>query len=161
MDQNIVLIITNVIVLVAALGGAAIGAILTYRFSLDQENRRKKREVIEDLYGLALKIYAEVDTYLSYGPNIQLSIVVTDYLIRMQVLTDLYFEHHKAIVADFYSRVQDIEDAHRRQYNAQDDYGHAIIGDTTEYDQAKEAYIKSFNKLIETFQKLAKGVELH
>ncbi len=154
MDQNIVLNITNtIIVLVAALVGAA----LTYYFSLSQEKRRKKREVIEELYGLAYKLKVEVDEYLSGGSLLELPVVIPDSLLRMKVLTDLYFRSLSSRVNDFSGIVSKLTNAKRSQYNVPDEYGSLTKGNTDQFDQAKEAYSKSYTKLMETLQKHAKG----
>jgi hypothetical protein len=157
MDQSIVLNITNaIIVLVAALSGATIGAILTYRFSLGQENRRKKREIIEELYGLAYKIQIEVDEYLSGGSFLEFPGAIPDSLLRMRVLTDLYFRSFIPRLKEFACIVSKLPNAKRSQY-VPDEYGHSTIGNTDEFDQAKVAYSKSYTNLMETLQKLSKG----
>jgi len=157
MNQNATLIITNVIVLIAALGGAAIGALLSNRYALGQENRRKKREVIEELYELAYNIQVEIDAYLSGGSLLELPGIIPNSLLRMRVLTDLYFRSFTSRVKEFSIIVSKLAHAKRSQYNVPDGYGHLAKGNTDEFDQAKEAYTKSYTKLMETLQELARG----
>src|SRR5438270_4053596 len=90
MDQSIVLVITNAIVLVAALGGAAIGALLSNRYALGQEKRRNHRERIEELYELAEKVHAEVDEFLAGGLFLEVPKEISVSFRRMRVLVDLY-----------------------------------------------------------------------
>lgn len=129
---------------------------LTYRFSLGQENRRKKREVIEELYGLAYKIQVEVDAYLSGGTFLEFPGVIPDSLLRMRVLTDIYFRSFVPIVKEFSGIISKLPNAKRSQY-VPDGYGHSTISNTDEFDQAKVAYTRSYTKLMEILQKHSKG----
>lgn len=156
MDQVIATIISSAVVLIAALVGGAIGAILTNRYAQRQDKRRKETEVIEELYGLAIKVRFSVDAYLLAGPHSNLSDPVPDLMLRMTVLTDLYLQSLIPQLEEFWKRITSVDNAHKRQYNVPDGYGHTTKGNTDEFDQAKEAYIKSFNKFRETLQDLAK-----
>ncbi len=157
MDQYTSAIITNGAVLIAALSGAVIGAWLTKHFSLSQEKRRKKAEVIEELYGLVLKIRAEVDAYILGGPFLEFPNVVLASRLRMVVLTDLYLKSLSSGVTEFSSCISNIEKTHKLQYSEQDGYGHSVKGKSDEFDRAVESYRKSHSNLLETLQKMAKS----
>ena len=74
----------------------------------------------------------------------------------MRVLTDLYFRSFIPKVKEFSGIISKLPNAKGSQY-VPDGYGHSTIGNTDEFDQAKEAYSKSYTQLMETLQKHSKG----
>ena len=157
LDQVIVTIISSAVVLIAALGGGAIGAILTNRYAQRQDKRRKETEVIEELYGLAIKVRTSVDAYLLAGPNSTLSdFPVPESMLRMTVLTDLYLHSLTPRLEEFWNRIKRVENARKSSTYEKDNVGSAIERKPADFDQVVDSYRKSFNTLRETLQDLAK-----
>ncbi len=156
LDQNTTTVLLALITVGGTLGGVILGTILSYRLSLRQENRRKKKEVTEELYVLVLKVRAEIDMHLALGSLLDFPSVVSNSLLRIVALTDIYFKSLTARVTEFSGIVNNLQNANRSQYNVPDGYGHLAKGNTDEFNQAKEAYTKSYTKLMETLQELGR-----
>jgi hypothetical protein len=105
---------------------------------------------------LAIIVRFSIEAYLLAGPHSTLSDPVPDLMLRMTVLTDLYLQSLTPQLEEFWNRITSVENANKRQYNAQDGYGHVTKGNTDEFDKAKEEYMKSFSEFRERLQELAK-----
>jgi hypothetical protein len=111
---------------------------------------------------LAYKIRDGVDALLSTGLSEQELNGLPDSLRRIEVLIDLYFSSYASREEELSNIImKTVEDAVRSGSRIYDYLGHFKIGyaDTLgqSRDQAKEAYSKSYTKLMETLQELAKG----
>ncbi len=159
LDQNTWTIISNIIVLVAALAGGAAGAILTSLSIRKQERRRKEMEVIEELYAQALKVRRSIDPSLisASSPSTRFSSTWQEPMIRMAALADLYLPSLKSALARANKSIMGVEEVFTHVSYEKDNYGHAIKrilpGD---FDQRAEEYKESFKELLAALQELAK-----
>jgi hypothetical protein len=147
MDQNTVTIISNIVVLVAALGGAAIGALLTNRYSLGQEKRRLNIERVEELYELVEKVHDEVDEFLAAGVYLEAPKDIPLSFRRMRVIVDLYFLSLVPKVVKFSETVTNVMNAKSTAYK--NEQGVAVKIRTPELEEADKEYYQDYRRLQE------------
>jgi len=92
LDQNTWTLISQIVILLAALVGGAAGAILTNLYTRSQERKRKEREVIDEMYTHAVTVRRIIEPSLvaASAPNTTLQSTWLEPMIRMVMLTNLY-----------------------------------------------------------------------
>ncbi len=158
MDQNIWTIITIIASLLAAFVGGATGAILTNRYTRSQEKRRKEKDVIEEIYALALTVRMIIEpSLLAASTPHTIKSTWPEPMIRMTMLSDLYLPSLKSELEELYERIISVENAFTRASSEKDGYGSATKKITPDdFDQITESFMKSFNTLLATLRELTK-----
>jgi len=156
LDPIIVLVVSNIVVFIAALGGGAIGAILTNRYTQNQDKRKKEKEVIEELSRLAVKVRNNVNAYLSVGlyappPDFEAS----DLLLQMMILANLYLPSLSSNIEAFSKTVLKVKELRGRTSLKPDEYGSRVEIRPDDYDQVVESFNKSLSDLMHSLQELA------
>lgn len=159
MDQNTWTILSYFVGLLTALVAGATGAILTNRYTRSQERRRKERDVIEEIYALAITVRMIIEPSLVAAATPYTTIKSTwpEPMIRMTMLSDLYLPSLKPALEEVSRSITSVENIFARASYEKDEYGSAtkkIMPD--DFDQITESFRKSFTTLLATLRELAK-----
>jgi hypothetical protein len=159
LDQNTWTIISYIVGLITALVAGAAGAILTNRYTRSQERRRKERDVIEEIYTLALTVRLSIEPSIvaASSPHTTIQSTWVEPMLRMYTLSDLYLQSLKPELEELHEKIMSVENAFTRASYELDGYGHAtkkiMPGD---FDQITESFRKSFTKLLTTLREFTK-----
>jgi hypothetical protein len=158
-DQNIWTIISFIVGFLAAFVGGASGAILTNRYTRSQERRQKERDVIEEMYALAISVRRGIEPSLVAASASYTAIksTWTDPMIRMTMLSDLYLPLLKSEVDEVSRRIQSVEDAFTHASYEQDNSGSVTKRIMpADFEQVAKTFKESITVLLATLQEHSK-----
>jgi hypothetical protein len=162
-DQNIMVIFSNIIAVIGTLSGVIIGVILTNRYSLKLEKRKKHNQTIEEIYDQLIKIHLKVRDFARKQIAIDIEETynnIVDYEARINVLT-LYMPIIKEKYDDHITKMDALALA-RWNYSESNPTAGFKKGqsdddnDGEKLDQAYNNYFDSYKSLREALQKMIK-----